>query len=85
MCVNRQTLSSGLGPDSLWGTEWVRHSYQQQAQAASVSASLHKESTRHDTSTDTHTHTRAQKKQADIHVEPTLFFALLNSSWNNIR
>lgn len=55
MCVNRQTLSSGLGPDSLWGSEWVRHSYQQQAQAASVSGSLHKESTRRDICTDTHT------------------------------
>lgn len=63
MCVNRQTLSSGLGPDSLWGTEWVRHSYQQQAQAASVSASLHKESTRHDTSTDTHTRAHKKNKQ----------------------
>lgn len=55
MCVNRQTLSSGLGPDSLWGSEWVRHGYQQQAQAASVSALPHKESACRDIGTNMHT------------------------------
>lgn len=46
--VNRQTLCSGLTPDSLLGSEWVRCGYQQQAWAALVSASPNKGSTHPD-------------------------------------